>query len=139
MSVQCRTAGVLGAYPTVMKITGSLIVCSLAAAFTAGALVVDPDPSPRQPVAAPSAPGAPPQVSIREYTFSAVAATPGATVVVVNADEEGHTVTSSDGLFDSGVVNTGVPGSFIAPTTPGVYSFECLIHPTMVGQLVVSG
>jgi len=122
-----------------MKITGSLIVCSLAAAFTAGALIVDPDPTPLQPIAAPAAPGAPPQVSIQEYTFSAVTAAPGATVAVVNADEESHTVTSSDDLFNSGEVVTGTPGSFIAPSTPGIYSFECLIHPTMVGQLVVSG
>jgi len=122
-----------------MKITGSLIVCSLAAAFTAGALIVVPDPAPRAPIAAPTAPGAPPQVSIQEYTFSAVTATPGATVVVVNADEEGHTVTSSDDLFDSGEVDSGTPGSFIAPSAPGVYAFECLIHPTMVGQLIVTG
>jgi plastocyanin len=122
-----------------MKITGSLIVCSLAAAFTAGALIVDPNPAPRAPIAAPSDPGAPPQVSIQEYAFSAVTASPGATVAVVNADAEGHTVTSANDLFDSGVVDAGVPGSFIAPSAPGVYAFECLIHPTMVGQLTVTG
>ena len=122
-----------------MKITGSLIVCSLAAALTAGALIVDPDPASRAPLLAPTAPGAPPQVSIQEYTFSAVTAAPGATVVVVNADEEGHTVTSSDDLFDSGVVNAGTPGSFIAPSAPGVYAIECLIHPSMAGRLVVTG
>lgn len=122
-----------------MKITGSLIVCSVAAAVTAGALIVDPDPAPRTPLAAPTTPGAPPQVSIQEYAFSAVSATPGATVVVVNADEEGHTVTSADGLFDSGVVASTRPGSFLAPSTPGVYAFQCLIHPTMVGRLVVTG
>ena len=122
-----------------MKITGSLIVCSLAAAFTVATLIVDPNPAPRAPLAVPTVPGAPPQVSIQEYTFSPITAAPGATIMVVNADEEGHTVTSSDDLFDSGVVNTGTPGSFVAPNVAGTYAFECLIHPTMVGQLVVSG
>jgi len=122
-----------------MKITGSLIVCSLAAAFTAGALIVDPNPAPRAPNAAPTGPGVPSQVSIQDYTFSAVTVTPGATVTVVNADEESHTVTSSGGLFDSGEVGSATPGSFVAPGVPGVYAFECLIHPTMVGQLVVAG
>ena len=122
-----------------MKITGSLIVCSLAAAFTVATLIADPNPAPRAPVSAPTVPGAPPQVSIQEYAFSPVTAAPGATVVVVNADEEGHTVTSSDDLFDSGVVNTGTPGLFVAPNAPGTYTFECLIHPTMVGQLTIVG
>ena len=124
-----------------MKITGSLIVCSLAAAFTATILVIDPDPV-RPSAAAPpavTAPGAPPSVSIQSFAFSAVTATPGATVVVQNLDEFEHTVSATDGSFDSGIVGGGSSGAFVAPTTPGVYTFVCQIHPSMSGQLTVTG
>ncbi len=123
-----------------MKFTGSLIVCTVAAAFSAGALLLDPDPSPiaaPSPASAPSAPAAAPVISIQGFAFTSVTATPGATVTVQNLDETDHTVSSAVGLFDSGVIAAKGASSFLAPTEPGTYSFVCAIHPSMVGQLVV--
>lgn len=122
-----------------MKITGSLIVCSLAAAFTAGALLLNPDPLPPPAVVTPAAAAAAgPEVTIQQFAFSAVTALPGAVVTVRNLDQEGHTATSREAFFDTGVVGAGAAGSFTAPLAPGTYTFTCLIHPSMVGQLVVS-
>jgi plastocyanin len=123
-----------------MKITGSLVVCSLAAAFTAATLIINPDPAHHAVPAAPAVtlPGAPATVSIQQFAFSPVTAAPGAVVTVQNLDEVGHTVSATDGSFDSGVVEPATAGSFVAPTTPGVYTFICAIHPSMTGQLTVT-
>ena len=121
-----------------MKITASIIVCTVAAAFTATVLLADPDPIRRAP-AAPTVAGAAPEIRIEQFSFSAVTATPGATVVVTNADGVEHTASAVDGAFASGLVDVGASASFVAPTAPGTYAFICDIHPSMTGELVVAG
>ena len=49
-----------------------------------------------------------------------------------------HTVTASDGEFDSGQIPSGNAVAFIAPSTPGTYQIVCTIHPSMDGELVVT-
>ena len=62
---------------------------------------------------------------------------PGQVVAVDNADGAPHTVTFDDTSIDTGPIDAGSGSSFVAPSTPGTYSFFCTIHPTMRGQLVV--
>ena len=67
---------------------------------------------------------------------------PGAEVTVINLDGRffgvPHTLTAFNGSFDTGVL-VEEPGSFTAPTEPGRYPFLCVIHPQMLGLLVVRG
>ena len=62
----------------------------------------------------------------------------GATVEWTNADSDSHTVTASDGAFDSGIL---APGGVFATTldAPGSYAYFCAIHPEMTGTIAVSG
>jgi plastocyanin len=137
------------------RITGSLVVCSGAALFTAGALLFADD-SASSPAASPapsgsatsgqfeeypggaqnSAPEAAAAMTIADFTFSSATAAPGATVTVTNADGVQHTASSPD--FDTGVIDAGAAGTFVAPAAPGTYEFICNIHPTMQGELVVA-
>jgi plastocyanin len=120
-----------------MNITGSLVVCVTAAAFTATTLLINPDPSPA-PAAAPVVAGvAAPEITISQFTFSGASVPAGATVTVNNLDGVEHTVTATDGSFDSGVVASATAVAFLAPNAPGTYSFVCAIHPSMSGQITV--
>jgi plastocyanin len=63
----------------------------------------------------------------------------GATVEWAHVDgDEEHTVTSSDGLFNSGIM---VGGQTFTQTfdSPGTFSYFCGIHPEMLGTITVSG
>lgn len=64
---------------------------------------------------------------------------PGTTVRwTVTDDSIGHTTTSSDGSWDSGVLAPG--GQFeIALTDPGTYDYTCSLHPSMRGVVIVDG
>jgi plastocyanin len=75
-------------------------------------------------------------MTIKGFRFDAVNAAPGATVRVTNGDSDDHTVTAKDGGFGVTVPASG-ENSFVAPATPGTYSFYCQIHPGMTGTLVV--
>lgn len=137
------------------SLTGSLIVCVAAAGIAVGALTLEPggDPAPAtQPTPASSTPaaspygdagatatGSPPAATleISDFTFSASAAEPGATVAVSNRDGFPHTATADDGSFQSGTVDAGGTGGFVAPSAPGTYPFHCEIHPQMNGALTV--
>ena len=140
-------------------LTGSLVVCVAAAGIAVGALALEPggDPAPTtQPATVPTqpAPGASPYgdgttgagaapapaaaaIEISDFAFSASAAGPGAAVAVSNRDGFPHTVTADSGSFDSGTVDAGATGSFVAPSAPGTYPFHCEIHPQMNGTLTV--
>jgi plastocyanin len=68
--------------------------------------------------------------------------TTGTTVTWVNLDEAIHTVTSDDGLFDSGVLESVTVSD--APQTfsftfdePGTYAYSCTIHRNMSGVIEV--
>ncbi len=62
----------------------------------------------------------------------------GTTVEWVNAGNEIHTTTSSNGTWSSGIMNVGDRFDYTF-TVPGRYTYYCGIHPTeMTGVIVVS-
>lgn len=69
--------------------------------------------------------------------FPALTVAPGARVSVTNGDDEPHTVTATDGAFDTGPFDASSPGAFTAPSTPGTYAITCTVHPSMHGTVVV--
>ncbi len=58
------------------------------------------------------------------------------TVVWINHDYSIHTITSRNGLFGSGLLNTGDKWSYTFHTV-GYFSYYCSIHPFMMGTVVV--
>ena len=61
----------------------------------------------------------------------------GTTVTWTNKDSVGHTATSDDGVFDSGMLSKGSSYSFTF-TTAGTYGYFCKPHPYMVATIVVT-
>ncbi|MCU1455685.1 MAG: putative blue copper protein [Acidimicrobiales bacterium] len=140
------------------RISPSIVVCGLAAAFAATALVVNGDGS-KPPAAPPAAEapaaagggyggGAPPggaatapsgaTISIVNLSFSeAVTVRAGSQVTVDNQDSVAHTVTATNGAFDTGNVAPGTRTTLTAPATPGTYAYACSIHPQMTGEITV--
>jgi len=60
----------------------------------------------------------------------------GATVTWINKDGVDHTVTSGEGLFDSGNISAG--GTFeYTFDSAGTYNYGCTIHPDMSGSINV--
>jgi plastocyanin len=60
----------------------------------------------------------------------------GTTVTWTNTDSVPHTSTSDAKGWDSGIVGPGQQFS-VALQTPGTFSYHCLLHPGMVGTVVV--
>jgi LPXTG-motif cell wall-anchored protein len=68
---------------------------------------------------------------------------PGETVTWSNDGENLHTVTSDDGVFDSGPMDAGAAFSFTFEQ-PGTYPYYCQVHGSaggvgMSGTIVVAG
>ena len=62
----------------------------------------------------------------------------GTTVVWKNLDPVAHTVTDIDYAYDSGLFEEA--GTFAKTfDTPGVYTYFCLPHPTMIASVNVTG
>ena len=61
----------------------------------------------------------------------------GETVTWINDDSGRHTVTSQDGVFDSGMMGKGQSFSFTFDKA-GEYQYFCEPHPAMVGTVVVT-
>jgi plastocyanin len=58
------------------------------------------------------------------------------TVKWTNKDGTTHTVTSTNGLFDSGNISSG--GTFSHHfTSAGTFSYKCTIHSNMSGTIIV--
>lgn len=59
----------------------------------------------------------------------------GQIVTFVNLDGDDHTATGS--AFDTGIIPEGGGSASVVLDTPGRYPYACLIHPEMVGELLV--
>ena len=71
-----------------------------------------------------------------------VTVNPGDTVVWSNDDVAAHTVTSgipptADGTFDSGIFMAGTTFSHTFDTI-GEYDYYCIVHPWMIGKVLVT-
>jgi len=58
------------------------------------------------------------------------------TVTWINKDYSIHTITSNNGIFDSGLLNSGDKWSYTF-STPGTFGYHCAIHPYMTGNVTV--
>ncbi|HEY7032485.1 MAG TPA: cupredoxin domain-containing protein [Thermomicrobiales bacterium] len=95
------------------------------------------------PVSRPSLPrvaaqGDTASVEIQDFQFSpaTLEVTVGTTVTWTNAGNAPHTVTSDDGVFDSGQLSNGQTFSFTFDQV-GTFAYHCNIHPQMTAQIVV--
>jgi plastocyanin len=86
----------------------------------------------------PQATGLTARLPMQQYSFQPASATVrrGTTVSWSNEDEAVHTVTATDGSFDSGRMPIGSIFSMTF-STPGTYEYACSIHAAMRGTLVV--
>lgn len=99
------------------------------------AAVADAAPADASQLAAASDAAA---ISIANFSFdSDVVVQAGQVIEVSNLDGSPHTLTSTDGLFGSGVLSGGDTATFVAPAEPGTYSFFCEPHPSMTGAFQV--
>ncbi|MFK7917905.1 MAG: cupredoxin domain-containing protein [Ilumatobacter sp.] len=90
--------------------------------------------------AEPDAPAAGASIEIEGFAFSSLGAVaPGTEISVVNIDTAAHTLSASDGAFDTGNIAGEATSTVTAPSEPGTYDFVCNIHPSMTGTLTVEG
>jgi plastocyanin len=92
------------------------------------------------PMLAQAGPASPTVVTVHlhddAYTPPSVTIHTGDTVRFINDDDDAHTVTSTDGLFDSkGLDTNGVWTHTFAKA--GVYRYFCELHPFMKGTVTV--
>jgi plastocyanin len=78
-------------------------------------------------------------VEIKNYSYqpSIINVSAGTTVTWINEDPVVHTVTATDGDFNSGNLATGEEFNQTF-SQPGTYQYQCLIHVSMVGEVVVT-
>lgn len=78
------------------------------------------------------------EVDIVNFTFSPaeIIIPIGTTVIWRNSDSALHTVTSDDGIFDSGSLSRGNTFSYTFEKA-GTYPYYCVIHPYMKATVIV--
>ena len=73
----------------------------------------------------------------RRFAPAEITIAAGESVNFLNDDGRDHSATASDGSWDTGVLAPGGSRS-IAFDTPGTYPYFCVLHPDMVGTVVVT-
>jgi plastocyanin len=76
------------------------------------------------------------QIADSAFSPATMTITVGDTVTWTNADGRPHTVTSNDGVFDSGNLDEGQTFSFTF-SEPGTYTYRCNYHDQMQATIVV--
>jgi plastocyanin len=78
-------------------------------------------------------------ITIANFAFEAPESVAvGTTVEVTNTDGATHTLSATDGSFDTG--NLGADASAtVTFETAGTVEFMCKIHPSMTGSITVEG
>ncbi|HTD32154.1 MAG TPA: cupredoxin family copper-binding protein [Candidatus Elarobacter sp.] len=112
------------------------LVLSLGLAIALGGGVAFAQTSSPAPSAAPSP--APAVVHIKNFAYAPETVTirPGQSVRFVEDDETPHTVTASDGSFDSGNLDKGKSWTHVFPKE-GTFAYFCAYHTYMKGKVVV--
>ncbi len=129
------------------RVSITLAICALAGLATL-ILLARPGPDSAAPAAAPAAvaeedsstaqPAGSSSITIDNFAFeSGVSVAAGSTISVTNADGAPHTLTATDGAFDTGILSTGESAQLVLPSAPGTYSFFCELHPSMTGTVTV--
>jgi plastocyanin len=79
-----------------------------------------------------------PGASIVDFSFSPATITihVGDTITWTNVGKAPHSATAYNHSFDTGVLQPGHSGSHTF-TTPGTYTYFCIVHPFMKGTVVV--
>lgn len=77
-------------------------------------------------------------VQIANFSFSptSLSIKVGDSVTWTNQDSVGHSATSDDGSFDTGILAQGKSGS-ITFSKAGTYTYHCSVHPMMHGTITV--
>lgn len=75
-------------------------------------------------------------ISGNSFNPGTLTTTVGQKITWTNNDSYAHTVTSDNGLFDSGNILAGSSFSYIFTKT-GTYTYHCTIHPFMTAKVVV--
>ena len=88
----------------------------------------------------PEAGGAAGDVTIVDFAFQApeISVAVGTTVKWTNADSAGHSLLASDRSFKSERLAAGESFTFTFDA-PGTFTYNCGIHPSMAGTVVVAG
>jgi plastocyanin len=78
------------------------------------------------------------EIRVDNFTFAPDTLTVpvNSTVTWVNKDDIPHVIASNDGVFKSKALDTDQKYSYTF-TKAGTYPYYCLIHPKMVGKVVV--
>src|SRR5579859_1538660 len=121
----------------IATIGAALLLVGCAAAAPPPTPTVAPAPTATEaPLPAPVATNA---VNIANFAFGPAAITVpvGSVVTWTNTDIEQHTATARDRTFNSDIIANAKTYSFTF-SKAGTYRYSCLIHPTMVGDVVVT-
>lgn len=119
----------------------TMAICTIAALAAVGALFLPPNQADTPAPAPASSTAAPAElaVAIENFQFQGIEVVQsGDTVVVTNVDSAPHTLTSNDGLFDTGMLAAGESVELTLPTAPGTYGYFCQVHPGMTGSFTVT-
>lgn len=78
-------------------------------------------------------------ITISNFMFTpmSLSVEPGASVTVTNKDSTVHTLTATDGKFDTGDLAPNQIKTIKAPMAPGSYHYICNIHQYMMGTITV--
>ena len=103
------------------------------------AATTEPTTSNPPVIAPPSVSGEGVEVEIEDFAYvpGTITIKVGTTVTWTNKDSVGHTATSDDGVFDSGMLSKGSSFSYTF-TTAGTFGYFCTPHPYMVATIVVT-
>ena len=78
-------------------------------------------------------------IEIKDFPFqpNSISVPVGTTATWINHDSVAHTITSDDGKFDSGTIESGGEFKFTF-SQPGSYGYYCKIHPSMKGEVMIT-
>jgi plastocyanin len=112
---------------------------SATSSYDGGQAAYTTKPKAAQTAAAAPATAQAPRVAIKDSAFApaTIKLHVGQTVTFRNDDEIAHTVTATDGTFDSGTLQQGAKFSFTAKKA-GKIGYVCSFHPGMTGTIEVS-